>query len=249
MIKVRHLTHRFGEKTVLQDVSLDVEVGEIVAVMGSSGGGKTTLLRCMSGLMRPTSGTVEVFGIDLYTGSERRKEEARRKLGVVFQSAALFDYLNVFDNVSFGLVRNTKMSRAEVEKRVSELLEMVGLVGSEALFPGELSGGMRKRVGVARALASEPEVLFYDEPTSGLDPVITYALDGLIKEVAERTGATSIVISHDLNSVLRVADRVLFLESGHIIANQTPPEFHENPDPRIREIISKAETQQMALQD
>lgn len=241
MIRVRNLSHRFGEKVVLRDISFEVRKGETLAIMGGSGGGKTTLLRCMAGLLPPTSGTVEILEKDFYHSPERVVEEMRRRIGVVFQGAALFDYLNVFDNVTFGVKRQKKMSLEELEQLVKTRLELVGLDGTEKLFPSELSGGMRKRVGVARALASDPEILFYDEPTSGLDPILAYAIDGLIKEVSDKTHATSIVVSHEVNSVLRIADRVIFLHEGRIEADARPSEFVNSKDERIRELIDKAE--------
>jgi phospholipid/cholesterol/gamma-HCH transport system ATP-binding protein len=245
MIRVRDLTHRFGENTVLKSISLDVEKGETLAVMGGSGGGKTTLLRCMAGLLEPTSGSVEVLGTDFYRSRESERDGLRRHIGVVFQGSALFDYMTVRDNVSFAAVRRARLTPSDVDKLVAERLDTVGLAGTEALYPSQLSGGMKKRVGVARALATDPEILFYDEPTSGLDPVTAYAIDALIREVAAKVGATSIVVTHDLNSVLRVADRVVFLEKGEVIADSEPKEFLGSTDPRIRELITKAEAEQL----
>jgi phospholipid/cholesterol/gamma-HCH transport system ATP-binding protein len=246
MIRVRDLTHRFGDNLVLKGVSLHVDAGETVAVMGSSGGGKTTLLRCMAGLLRPTAGTVEILGTDLYSAKEREVEAVRRRLGVVFQGSALFDYLNVSDNIAFGVMRQRNLSRAELENLVADKLGLVGLPGIEKLMPSELSGGMKKRVGVARALASDPELLFYDEPTSGLDPITAYALDGLIRHVAGKTGATSVVITHDLHSVLRVATRVVFLYEGEIVYDGSASGFHDSKDPRIADVVAKAEAEALA---
>jgi phospholipid/cholesterol/gamma-HCH transport system ATP-binding protein len=245
MIRVRDLTHKFGDKTVLRGVSLDVEKGETVAVMGSSGGGKTTLLRCMSGLLQPTSGTVELFGIDIFRCSAKDLAEIRRKVGIVFQGAALFDYMSVGENISFAAVRQKKMSGKEVKELVKARLETVGLEGTEKLYPSELSGGMRKRVGVARALATDPELLFYDEPTSGLDPVTAYSIDGLIKEVDSNLHATSVVVTHDLNSAMRVADRIVFLHEGTVIADAPPEAFTASADPRVREIVEKARSENL----
>jgi phospholipid/cholesterol/gamma-HCH transport system ATP-binding protein len=167
-------------------------------------------------------------------------------LGVVFQGSALFDYLNVSDNIAFGVMRQRNLSRAELENLVADKLGLVGLPGIEKLMPSELSGGMKKRVGVARALASDPELLFYDEPTSGLDPITAYALDGLIRHVAGKTGATSVVITHDLHSVLRVATRVVFLYEGEIVYDGSASGFHDSKDPRIADVVAKAEAEALA---
>lgn len=240
MIRVRDLTHRFGDKTVLEGISLDVNKGETVAVMGVSGGGKTTLLRCMAALLRPTSGLVELFGKNIYESSDRELEEIRRKVGVVFQGAALFDYLSVTDNILFAVQRHQRLGKQEQRELVTRLLETVGLSETAKLMPNELSGGMRKRVGLARALASEPEILFYDEPTSGLDPVTAYAIDGLIKEVDVNLHATSVVVTHDFRSALRVADRVVFISEGKVLADAPPQEFVRSEAPAIRSLIDAA---------
>ena len=246
MIRVRDLTHRFGDKTVLGGISLEVSKGETVAVMGSSGGGKTTLLRCMAALLEPTAGTVELFGTNIYTCSTKELEAIRHKVGVVFQGAALFDYLDVENNILFAVQRQRDLSRSDQKALVARLLSTVGLEGIERLQPNELSGGMRKRVGLARALASEPEILFYDEPTSGLDPVTAYAIDGLIKEIDVNMHATSVVVTHDISSALRIADRVIFINNGKVLADAPPSEFVELDDPVIRGLIYAAEAKHLA---
>lgn len=247
MIRVRDLTHRFGDKTVLDGISLNVDEGETVAVMGSSGGGKTTLLRCIAALLKPTSGTVELFGKDVNRCSESELEEIRRKVGVVFQGSALFDYLSVEDNILFAVQRRRKMKRNEQRDLAKSLLETVGLAGTGKLMPSELSGGMRKRVGLARALASEPQILLYDEPTSGLDPVTAYSIDGLIKEVDDKTHATSIVVTHDLKSTLRIADRAIFLADGKVLADAPPRDLVKSREPEIRSLIEAAEAESLRL--
>ncbi len=247
MIRVRDLTHRFGDKTVLDGVSLDVNEGETVAVMGSSGGGKTTLLRCMAALLKPTSGTVELFDTDVNSCSVRELEAIRHKVGVVFQGSALFDYLSVEDNILFAVQRQQKIGRKQQRELAKSLLETVGLSGTEKLMPSELSGGMRKRVGLARALASEPQVLLYDEPTSGLDPVTAYAIDGLIKEVDDKTHASSVVVTHDLKSALRIADRVIFLSKGKVLADAPPKQLMESTEADIRELIEAAEAENLKV--
>lgn len=240
------MTHRFGDKTVLDAVSLDVNEGETVAVMGSSGGGKTTLLRCIAALLEPTSGTVELFDTDVYRCSERELEAIRHKVGVVFQGSALFDYLSVEDNILFAVQRQ-RLGRKQQRELAQSLLETVGLAGTGKLMPSELSGGMRKRVGLARALASEPKILLYDEPTSGLDPVTAYAIDGLIKEVDDKTHATSVVVTHDLKSSLRVADRVIFISEGKVLADAPPKVLMESTEPAIRELIKAAEADNLKI--
>ncbi|KAA0229174.1 ATP-binding cassette domain-containing protein [Fimbriimonadia bacterium ATM] len=246
MIRVRGLSHRFGDRVVLAEIDVDVSAGETVAIMGSSGGGKTTLLRCMAGLLRPTSGTVELFDVNLYSASSSERAQVRKRLGVVFQGSALFDYLNVHDNVAFGAERHLKLTRKALSEMVAEKLGLVGLEGTERLYPSELSGGMKKRVGLARALAMNPEVVFYDEPTSGLDPVTAYAIDALIREVSEKTNVTSIVVTHDVSAVMRVADRVLFLHDGRIAADLPPERFRNSKDPAIAEIVEKSQAESIA---
>jgi len=204
MISIQGLSHRFGSKLVLDNISLTIHRGEIVAIMGSSGGGKTTLLRCLTGLLRPSEGSIEIDGVDALA----EPEKVREKMGLVFQNAALFDSLNVFDNIVFGAKRKWRLKRVEQQRLVLQLLKEVGLEGSARLMPSELSGGMRKRVALARALAMKPDLLLYDEPTSGLDPVTAYSIDQLIVQLRDSAGMTSVVVSHDVSSVFRVADRI-----------------------------------------
>ena len=204
MVEIQGLRQRYDERWVLDGVDLTIEDGEILVVMGSSGGGKTTLLKCVAGLLPISEGDVLIDGVSV----KKEPERAHGKLGLVFQYAALFDSLTVEDNVLFGARRRKPIKPAEGRELVKRLLEEVGLSGIEKLLPAELSGGMRKRVGLARALATEPRLLLYDEPTSGLDPVTAYAIDQLIVQTRQRTGATSLVVSHDLTSVVRVAGRL-----------------------------------------
>jgi len=237
MITVRGLTHEFSGRAVLKDIDIEVEQGEIVAIMGSSGGGKTTLLRCISGLITPTRGSVEVDGVDV----RKEPEEARRHMGMVFQSAALFDYMNVHDNVLFGLKRMGKRAPADPMKIVRDALDRVGIKDSDNLMPAELSGGMRKRVGIARAIALQPKVLLYDEPTTGLDPITTYTIDALIRSVRDAMGATTLVVSHDVTSVVRTADKVAFLEDGQVTFFGTAKEFLSAKNEAIQEIVEKSQ--------
>lgn len=234
-VSIEGVHKSFGDTHVLKGIDLQLGKGEILAVMGSSGGGKTTLLKCISGLLIPDEGRVLVAGIEV----DKDPEEARRKMGMVFQSAALFDFLNVKDNVSFGVTRRrTKMGVAEI---VRDALDKVGLDGVDELMPSELSGGMRKRVGIARALALKPEVMLYDEPTTGLDPITTYTIDSLIVQLRKELGVSSVVVSHDVNSVCRVADRIAFLHQGRVEFLGTPAEFQKDEHASIRELVTKAQ--------
>ncbi|RYG32904.1 ATP-binding cassette domain-containing protein [bacterium] len=237
MIETKGLRVAFGEKEVLKGIDLKVEEGEKLAVMGSSGGGKTTLLRAIAGLIHPSAGSVTVDGIDVL----EHPEQARARMGMVFQQAALFDYMNVHDNVLFGVRRVRDLNEKESKAEVSLALQRVGLdEDTSKKMPSELSGGMRKRVGMARAIALRPKAMLYDEPTTGLDPVTTYAIDKLMHELAYDGEVTSIIVSHDVASVMRVADRVAFLHQGEIAFLGLPKEFESSDHPAIREVIDKS---------
>lgn len=237
VVEIQALEQRFDDQVVLGGINLNVEDGEILAIMGSSGGGKTTLLRCISGLLTPTSGSVHVDGIDV----RKQPDAARKRMGMVFQSAALFDYMNVRENVVFGIARQLKLDSHERESTANEALARVGLHPSEAgKMPSELSGGMRKRVGIARALALSPKVMLYDEPTTGLDPVTTYHIDSLIAGLRKERGMTSLLVSHDVSSVFRVADNIAFLDEGQIVFHGARADFEASPHPAIRELIDKS---------
>ena len=237
MISVKKVSQSFGAKQVLKDITLEVLPGEIVAIMGSSGGGKTTLLRCIAGLLRPQKGEIEVAGISVLA----KPEEARRKMGMVFQSGAPFDYLDVGDNVLFGVRRHLKLSKSEEAEVLTKNLETVGLQDTEHLMPSELSGGMRKRLGIARAIALSPVAMLYDEPTTGLDPITTYTIDALIVRLRKEFGMTSLVVSHDVSSVFRVADRIAFLHEGELTFVGTPGEFQKSSDAAISDMVGKAQ--------
>ncbi len=217
------LCRRFGEYEALSDIQLNVQRGQIVVIIGGSGAGKTTLLKILIGLDRPTSGVVYLSGEPISHLSESRFNQVRQKFGMVFQYSALLDSLNVLDNVAFPLVEHTSLSTREIRERVREKLGVLGLDGIETRMPSELSGGMKKRVGLARALMLEPEVLMYDEPTSGLDPLSSRVVDDLIRETRDRFGVTSIVISHDMAGALATADYIYVLSRGRV-ANQGSPE-------------------------
>lgn len=239
MIQIEGLHQAFGGREILKGIDLRVEDRQIMAVMGSSGGGKTTLLRCVSGLAKPTAGTVLVDGVSV----RDEPEKARRKMGFVFQGAALFDSMTVMENVMFGIERNLSMRVRERRSRAEQALQDVGLHLDDAKkFPSELSGGMRKRVGLARALALDPKIVLYDEPTTGLDPITTYAIDRLVAGLRDGRGVTSLFVSHDLASVVRVADQVAFLHEGQLAFVGTPEDFVNDPHPAIAELVQASRT-------
>lgn len=237
MITIRNLWYLAGGKQILRGVDLNVDRGEILAIMGISGGGKTSLLKCIGGLVEATAGSILIDGVETMGVSEREKARIRKRLGMVFQYAALFDSLNVFDNVAFALRWHHLHTEKEIEKIVHEQLARVGMSGTEALLPAELSGGMQKRVGLARALATDPQILLYDEPTSGLDPIIAGAIDELIVRTREHLDVTSVVVSHDVDSIFRIADRVAMLHNGRIEEVGTPAEIQASTNPVVRQFI------------
>jgi len=239
-ILVEELEKRFGETQVLKSVNMRVEHSEVAVIIGGSGAGKTTLLRVLIGLERPTSGRVVVAGVDIAALSERELNAARRKFGMVFQYSALLDSMNVMDNVAFPLREHTKLKEKEIKAKVLDKLKAVGLEGTSERFPSQLSGGMRKRVGLARALMLEPEVLMYDEPTSGLDPITTRTVDEMILETRDRFGVTSVVISHDMAGALQIADRIFVLSKGMVAASGTPRELAEGDNQIVREFIDSS---------
>jgi phospholipid/cholesterol/gamma-HCH transport system ATP-binding protein len=224
-IVVRHVTKQFDTFTALDDVNMVIRRGHIAVVIGGSGAGKTTLLRLLIGLEKPTHGAIVIDGVDIVPLGETTMNHVRRKFGMVFQYAALLDSLSVMDNVAFPLREHTKLKEKEIRHKVTEKLELLGLVGTESRFPSQLSGGMRKRVALARALMLEPEIIVYDEPTSGLDPLTSRMVDELIQETRERFGVTSVVISHDMASALKIADHVFLLANGRVMGEGTPAEL------------------------
>ena len=215
----------YGTKAAISDINLTIRHGQIVVIIGGSGAGKTTLLKILIGLDRPTSGRVWFNGIDLVALGEVALNRIRRKFGMVFQYSALLDSMTVLDNVAFPLREHTRLSNKEIRERVLEKLSLLNLVGVEKLMPSELSGGMRKRVGLARALMLEPEVLLYDEPTSGLDPLSSRLVDELIWKTRDRFGVTSIVISHDMAGALQIAGVIVLMTEGRVTAAGTPEQL------------------------
>lgn len=239
-IDVRGVHKSFGETAVLSDVNATFLRGEIAVVIGGSGSGKTTLLRIMGGLDKPTRGAVLVGGVDIVPLDERALNPVRRRIGMVFQYSALLDWMTVFENVAFPLREHTRWTRVEIVDKVRTKLEVLGLTDAAGKYPAELSGGMRKRVALARALILEPEVVMYDEPTSGLDPVMARVVDRLIVETRDRFGVTSIVISHDMAAALRVADRVHLLARGRIVASGTPQELVAGSNEQARDFFDSS---------
>jgi phospholipid/cholesterol/gamma-HCH transport system ATP-binding protein len=236
-VRLRDVRYTVRDREVLRGVDLDVEPGEILAIMGLSGGGKTTLLKCMGTLLRPSGGEVTIGDLEIARLSESQLYPVRRRIGMVFQYAALFDSLTVYENVAFGLRHHGQRDEAKIRSVVEEMLGAVGMEGVENLLPAELSGGMRKRVGLARALATQPEVLLYDEPTSGLDPVVATVIDQLIVSVRDRMGVTSIVVSHTIPSIFAISDRIAMLHEGELIAVGTVEEIRNSDDERVRQFV------------
>ena len=238
MIEVIDLHKSFGKNHVLKGINLRIEKGESVVVIGGSGSGKSVLIKNIIGLLRPDSGRVIVDGVDITTLNEKELYNVRSKFGMLFQYAALFDSLKVWENVAFALIRQKGLREEEAKKIAIEKLRMVGLVGVEDLMPSELSGGMKKRVGLARAIAHEPEILLYDEPTTGLDPIMADAINDLIIEMRNKLRVTSVAITHDMNSAYKIADRIAMLYNGVIIEVGTPEEIKNTKNPIVRQFIT-----------
>ena len=235
----RDVHKSFGAKQVLRGVSLDVATGETVVVLGGSGSGKSVLLRHAIGLMRPDAGSVVVDGVDIARLPEAELLETRRKVGMLFQSGALFDSMNVRDNVAFALREHTDWSPERISVRVAEVLGRVDLAGTEELMPSDLSGGMRKRVALARATALAPRAILYDEPTTGLDPVTARTIDALIRSLQSGLGVTGVVVTHDIESAFRVADRMAFLHDGRIEFIGRPEDARDSGPPLLRRFLEE----------
>jgi phospholipid/cholesterol/gamma-HCH transport system ATP-binding protein len=231
------VTKVFGERRVLDELDLGVPKSQSLVVLGKSGTGKSVLLKHIIGLLRPDSGTVYICGQNLWKISGPKRDVIRRKFGMSFQEGALFDSMSVFENVAFGLRRHTKMTASEVAARVAECLEMVRLPGIEEKRPSELSGGMRRRVGFARAIALKPEILLFDEPTTGLDAITSDVLAKVIVEMKERLKPTMVTITHDLKVAFDIADRVALLSNGKIHHDMPPVEFERSDDPEVQAFV------------
>ncbi len=237
-IKISNLWKRFEGKQVLRGIDLEINAGEAVGILGPSGCGKSVLLKHIIGLMTPDEGHVEVDGTVISNLPRQELYKVRRKFGMLFQSAALFDSMTVYENVSIGLSEHTRMSEAEKRRVVAQKLEMVGLPDTEELFPSELSGGMRKRVGLARAICMDPEIVLYDEPTTGLDPIIADTINELIASLQQKLNITSVVVTHDMRSAFKVADRMALLHDGKVQFLGSGSDFEKTSDPIVREFLS-----------
>jgi phospholipid/cholesterol/gamma-HCH transport system ATP-binding protein len=237
-IKLSDVHKAFGQKQVLRGVNLDIYTNETIVIIGQSGSGKSVLLKHIIGIMKPDRGHIYVDGQDITRLSEEELMKLSRKFGMLFQGAALFDSLTVAENVAFGLRRHTNLSEEEIQQVVKASLERVGLRGVENLLPYELSGGMKKRVGLARAIAYNPEIILYDEPTTGLDPIRADAINELILQLKKDLCVTSVVITHDMNSTYKIADRIAMLYEGRIIEVGTPEEIRHSPNPVVQQFIN-----------
>jgi phospholipid/cholesterol/gamma-HCH transport system ATP-binding protein len=236
-ISLRGLHKSFGPKVVLSGLDLDIQAGESMVIIGGSGTGKSVLLKHIIGLLKPDAGTVLVDGIAIEKLGNREITEFRRRFGMAFQEGALFDSMTVGENVAFPLKRLTRKSPEEIRERVEECLAMVRLEGAADRLPSQLSGGMRRRVGFARAIAQQPEILLFDEPTTGLDPITTAQINEVIKELNDRLKTTTVTITHDMESAYTTGDRIAMIHQGRIIADAPPEEFRHLPDPRVQQFL------------
>jgi len=238
VISVKNLVKNFGSRRILNGISLDIYAGETLVVMGGSGCGKSTLLRHLIGSIRPDSGEVWMFDKDIAKANEDELDSIRKRFGMLFQSGALFDSLTVGDNIALPLREHTKLDENVISIIVKMKLELVGLRGFEDLMPSQLSGGMKKRVGLARAIVMDPRIIFYDEPTAGLDPVMTGVVDKLTMDLTRKLDITSVVVTHDMGSVFRIADRIVMLHQGSILQIGTPEEIKNSTNPLVQQFIT-----------
>jgi phospholipid/cholesterol/gamma-HCH transport system ATP-binding protein len=237
MIQVKDVYRSFGKQQVLKGINLKIHKGEILAIVGRSGSGKTVLLRLLIGLLRPDQGQILIEDADITRLSGRRLDKVRERFGMLFQGGALFDSMTVFDNVAFPLREKTKLTAEEVDKQVGRMLESVGLAEMGYKFPAELSGGMKKRAALARALVTTPSIVLFDEPTTGLDPILVSAIHQLIVDTHRSFGYTAVLVSHEIPAVFDIATRVAMIHEGRIIEEGTPQEILKSTDPLIRQFI------------
>lgn len=237
VIEFQKVDMSFGPKVVLDQVSFSVARRETLAVIGPSGTGKSTVLKILIGLLKPLGGHVLIQGQPVENDTEAQWNQLRQHMGMVFQYSALFDFLDVGENVAFGLRQHTSMSEDAIQKRVKELLEAVGLAGNEHVYPAQLSGGMQKRVGLARALALQPDIILYDEPTAGLDPIMATNISQLILDTKKKLGITGVLVTHDMASAFLCADRILMLSHGHIAFSGTVEEARHTREPLVRAFL------------
>ena len=237
MIELKQVSKSFGNRHILNGVNLSVADGETLVILGASGSGKSTILKLIIGLLQPDAGDVLIHGQNVTAITEDAWNKVRRHMGMVFQYSALFDSMTIGENVAFGLRQHENMTEEQIQTVVREKLHMVGLDGIESLMPSSLSGGMKKRVRLARAIALNPEIILYDEPTAGLDPIRSTAISHLIRDMQEKMNVTSIVVTHDMKSAGEIADRMAFLYEGSFLAIGTPDELYQSPDPRVQQFI------------
>lgn len=238
MIKIKELTKRFNNVLVLKDLNLDIQTGQTCVIIGRSGCGKSVLLKHIIGLLKPDKGKVLVDGKEVALMKELELTALRSKVSMVFQGGALFDSLNVAENVGFGLIEHTRINREELLERVEESLSMVGLGGIGNLAPSELSGGMKKRVALARAICIRPEIILYDEPTTGLDPINADSINELIRSLHDKLKVTSVVVTHDMKSAYHIADKIAMMYKGKIVLEGTPSEIQKTADPVVHQFIN-----------
>ncbi|MDQ1328711.1 MAG: transporter ATP-binding protein [Candidatus Poribacteria bacterium] len=238
MIKIKNISKSFEDRLVLKDIDLIIENGDTMVVMGASGCGKSVLLKLIIGLLKPNEGEIWIEDKEISKLSEKQMDEVRKNIGMVFQSGALFDSLTVGENVAFSLVRRTNMSKSEIAKTVAEKLEMVGLNGIENMMPSELSGGMRKRVSLARAISMNPQIVLYDEPTTGLDPLMSDEINTLIRKLHDELKVTSIVVTHDMKSAFTVGTKMAMLKNGEVVASGTPDEIRSSKDQWVYDFVN-----------
>ncbi|OGW26243.1 MAG: ABC transporter ATP-binding protein [Nitrospinae bacterium RIFCSPLOWO2_12_FULL_47_7] len=237
MIKIQNLRRTFGKQQVLKGLSLEIQPGKITTIVGQSGCGKSVLLKHIIGLLKPESGELLVDGVDISKLTGSRLNEIRKKFGILFQSAALLDSMDVFENVAFPLREKTKLKKKEIDERVNQELKNVGIVGMNSKYPAELSGGMKKRVGLARALIMQPEIVLFDEPTTGLDPIMKKAIHKLIYDTQRRVGFAAVVVSHDIPDVFEISDHVAMMYNGSIIEQGTSEVFQASTDPVVDQFL------------
>lgn len=238
VIKSENIHKSFEERKILSGVSLDIYKGETFVIMGGSGCGKSTLLRHLIGTLAPDEGKTYLLGKDLSALGEAEMEDLKKKIGMCFQSAALFDSMTVGENIALPLREHTKLDESVINIIIKMKLELVGLRGFENLMPSQLSGGMRKRVGLARAIAMDPQIVFYDEPTAGLDPIVGAVISKLILDLSKKLSITSVVVTHDMSAVFKIADRIAMLYQGKVVALGTPDEIKNSPDGLVRQFIA-----------
>lgn len=239
LFEVRGLEKAFGRNVVLDGLDIDIVAGEVLTIIGESGSGKSILLKAMMGLVEPDAGTIRFDGDEVTGQTERQWVQTRRRIGMLFQESALFDSLNVYENVGYALREQTSMTEEEIAKRVAETLALVGLPGIEHMAPSDLSGGMRKRVALARAVAVRPEIVFYDEPAEGLDPINVTRVNRLLLGLKDTLNVTSVVVTHNLKAAFAISDRLALIHDGKVVATSSPEAMLESENPVVGEFIGE----------